>query len=159
MKHRTLLHLLAAGLLACAPALGAGDSVVVVNEVHYNPAGAGLEFVELHNQLSVNVDMSGWRFDGGITFQFPEGTVIPARGHLVVAANPAALQAATGFAGALGPFSGALSNDGETLKLWNNNSALRTRPNPAGVPAANEIWSVDIQGDGAGAHSARSCRR
>ncbi len=33
-----------------------------------------------------------------ITFQFPEGTVIPARGYLVVAANPAALQAATGFA-------------------------------------------------------------
>ena len=150
MKHRTLLHLLAAGLLACAPALDAGDSVVVVNEMHYNPASATLEFVELHNQLSVNVDMSGWRFDGGITFQFAEGAVIPARGYLVVAKAPATLQTATGFTGALGPFTGALSNDGETLKLWNNNSALRTRPNPPPSPTANEIWSVDIQGDGAG---------
>ena len=66
-----------------------GDSVVVVNEVHYNPTSPLLEFVELHNQLSVDVDMSGWRFDGGITFEFAEGTVIPARGYLVVAVNPA----------------------------------------------------------------------
>ena len=150
MKIRPLLTLLATGLLACRAALGVGDSVVVVNELHYNPANAALEYVELHNQLSVNVDMSGWRFDGGITFQFPEGTVLPARGYLVVAANPAALQAATGFAGALGPFTGTLSNDGESLKLWNNNAALRTRPNPPPTPAAGEIWSVDIQGDGAG---------
>ncbi len=143
----------ALGLLAVAylhTAGAVGDSVVVVNEVHYQPTNPALEFVEVHNQLSVNVDMSGWRFDGGITFAFAEGTVIPARGYLVVAKDPAALQAATGFATALGPFTGTLSNDGETLKLWNNNSALRTRPNPAGVSAAGEIWSVDIQGDGAG---------
>jgi Lamin Tail Domain len=138
-------------LIALSPlARGVGDSVVVVNEIHYNPTDPALEFVELHNQLSVNVDMSGWRFDGGITFGFPEGTVIPARGYLVVAKNPAALQAATGLAGALGPFTGTLSNDGESLKLWNNNSALRTRPNPPPAPAPNEIWSVDIQGDGGG---------
>ncbi len=140
--------LLTLALLPTASAVG--DSVVVVNELHYNPTNAALEFVELHNQLSVDVDMSGWRFDGGITFAFAERTVIPARGYLVVAKDPAALQAATGFAGAKGPFTGTLSNDGETLKLWNNNAALRTRPNSASVPAAGEIWSVDIQGDGAG---------
>ena len=33
--------------------------------------------------------------------------------------------------------------------LWNNNAALRTRPNPA-VAVASEIWSVDIQGNGGG---------
>jgi hypothetical protein len=126
-----------------------GDSVVVLNEIHYNPANPALEFVELHNPLSVNVDLSGWRFDGGVTFPFPEGTVIVARGYLVVAANPTALQAATGFAGALGPFTGTLSNGGETIRLWNNNSALRTRP--AGSSAdPSELWSVDIQGDGNG---------
>lgn len=136
--------------LAAGPALGAGDSVVVVNEIHYHPANPALEYVELHNQLSVNVDMSGWLFDGGITYAFPEGTVIPARGYLVVAKDPAALQTATGFAGAHGPFAGQLSNDGESLKVWNNNSALRTRPNPDTPPAATELWSLDIQGDGTG---------
>ena len=147
---KTRFLLLGLSIFALNPFARAGDSVVVVNEVHYNPTNPALEFVELHNQLSVNVDMSGWRFDGGVTFAFAEGTVIPARGYLVVAKDPAALQTATGFAGAKGPFVGTLSNDGETLKLWNNNAALRTRPNSAPAPAANEIWSVDIQGDGAG---------
>ncbi|MDB6151716.1 MAG: hypothetical protein JWL90_169 [Chthoniobacteraceae bacterium] len=149
MNTRILSFLVAVSLLLCGRLFGAGDSVVVVNEVHYNPSNAALEFVELHNQLSVNVDMSGWRFDGGITFDFPEGTIIPARGYLVVAKDPLALQAATGYAGAAGPFTGSLSNDGETLQLWNNNRALRTRPSPPPAPAANELWSIDIQGDGA----------
>lgn len=148
MKFRILLHLAAA--VACASAALAGDSVVVVNEVHYQPLNPALEYVELHNQLSVNVDLSGWRFDGGITFDFPEGTVMPARGYLVVAKDPTALQTATGCAGVLGPFTGSLDNKGETLKLWNNNTSLRTLPAPTAPPAAGELWSVDIQGDGVG---------
>ena len=128
----------------------AGDSVVVVNEIHYNPVDPALEFVELHNQLSVNVDLSGWRFDGGITFGFPEGTVMPARGYLVVAKNPAALMPATGVMGVLGPFTGSLANEGETLRLWNNNGALRTLTAPPPPPNAAELWSVDLQGDGVG---------
>lgn len=146
------LVLILAGLCLSAPAAGAaGDSVVVINEIHYNPAGnPALEYVELRNQLYVNVDLSGWRFDGGITFDFPEGTVIPARGYRVVAKDPAALLAATGFAGALGPFTGSLANDGETLTLYNNGPALRTRPGTPARPPADQLWSVDIQGDGAG---------
>jgi hypothetical protein len=140
--------LLSAAALFAAPFSRAGDSVVVVNEVHYNPLNPALEYVEIHNQLWFNVDLSGWRFDGGITYAFPEGKVVPARGYLVVAKDPAALQAATGYAGALGPFTGSLANDGETLKLWNNNSALRTRPSPPPAPAAAELWSGDLQGDG-----------
>lgn len=138
----------------CAIAFSAradGDSVVVINEIHYNPTtNAALEYVELRNQLYVNVDMSGWRFDGGIVFDFPEGTVVPARGYLVVAKDPAALQTATGFAGALGPFVGSLANDGEKLTLYNNGPGLRTRPGTQTQPPANELWSVDIQGNGAG---------
>ncbi|MBN8458359.1 MAG: lamin tail domain-containing protein [Verrucomicrobia bacterium] len=130
--------------------LRGGDSVVVINEIHYHPVNSALEFVELHNQLSVNVDLSGWRFDGGIVYQFDEGTVIPARGYLVVAKDPAALRTATGATGVLGPFSGALANDGETLRLWNNNGALRTMAEPPSPPAAAELWSVDLQGDGVG---------
>lgn len=62
--------LLLAAVLPSANA--AGDSVVVVNEVHYNPTNPALEYVEIHNQLWVNVDLSGWRFDGGITYEFAE---------------------------------------------------------------------------------------
>ncbi len=133
-----------------------GDSVVVINEVHYHPreAAQDLEYVELHNQLSINVDMSGWKLDGGISFDFPEGTVIPKRGYLVVAKNPAALQAATGYSGALGPFTGVLSDGGERLRLYNNNGALRTRPEGGDGPAVETtaaLWNLGEDDTGAAA--------
>ena len=130
--------------------LRAGDSVVVVNEIHYHPLDSALEFVELRNQLSVNVDLSGWRFDGGITYGFPEGTVIAGRGYLVVARNPGALAAATGASNLLGPFTGALANEGETLRLWSNGPALRSLAAQPPPPDPSALWSVDLQGDGAG---------
>ncbi len=99
------------------------DSVVTFNEVHYNPASGQTsgEWIELRNQNSVNVDLSGWRLDGGVDFVFPAGTVIPGGGYLVVAANPAALMAAAGITGVLGPFANALANDGESVTLKNIN--------------------------------------
>ena len=44
----------------------APDSVVVFNEVQYNPSGAGEagEWVELFNQLGIKTDISGWRIEG-----------------------------------------------------------------------------------------------
>src|SRR4029450_6742756 len=66
------------------------DCVVTVNEVMYHPLGqeAGLEWVDLHNQMAVDEDLSDWTLEGGIQYRFPKGTVIRARGYLVVAANP-----------------------------------------------------------------------
>lgn len=97
------------------------DSVVVFNEIHYHPANDdnALEYIELHNQMAVNVDLSNWRI-GGVDFDFPEGTVIEARSYLTIAKNPA------NYPGALGPYAGTLSNSGETLHLFNNNRAFRT---------------------------------
>ncbi|MEX2186486.1 MAG: LamG-like jellyroll fold domain-containing protein [Pirellulales bacterium] len=101
------------------------DSTVVFNEVMYHPAGNApeMEWVELHNQMGVDMDLSRWRLDG-IDFTFAEGTVIPGGGYLVVAADPAALQAATGFSAALGPFTGRLDNNGEQLRLLNNDDRV-----------------------------------
>lgn len=131
-----------------------GDSVAVINEVHYHPEGLmeDTEFVELHNQLSVNVDLSGWKLDGAVEFIFPEGSVIPRRGYLVVARNPAALQTASGYSAALGPYEGALDNDGETLRLYNNNSALRTRPDGGGGEPVEQLvatWRLGEDDPGA----------
>ena len=83
-----------------------GDTVVVFNEIMYHPATqeAQLEWLELHNQLAVKVDISEWSIQGGIDYAFPEGTIIPAEGYLVVAISPLALALQTGFSSALGPF-------------------------------------------------------
>ncbi|MDB6156142.1 MAG: exported protein of unknown function, partial [Chthoniobacteraceae bacterium] len=91
---------------------GGAGGIVTFNEIHYHPPAAGTpEWVELYNQNSVRVDMSGWRIKGGIAFTFPEGTVIEPGAYRVVSSianNPA---------GALGPFSGALNNAGDNCKL------------------------------------------
>ena len=100
------------------------DSTVVFNEAMYNPAGAtedALERVERYNQMSINMDISGWRMEGGIAYIFPEGSTAPSHGDLVVAADPVAPGAATGLATAIGPFAGRLSNGGQEIRLVNRN--------------------------------------
>jgi len=92
----------------------------------YHPAvdEPDFEWIELHNQMAVNMDISNWSLAGGIQFRFPEGTVLHGGGYLVVALNPAALAAATGATNVMGPFAGRLSNAGEKLELRNNNQRL-----------------------------------
>lgn len=116
--------LLTAVFLLPAPAVIAGaDTVVTFNEIQYHPTVAQTagEWIELKNQNSVDVDMSGWRLDGGVDYVFPAGTVIKGGKYLVVAADPAALMAATGLTGVVGPFANLLDNDGESVTLKNNN--------------------------------------
>ncbi len=102
------------------------DSPLVFNEIMYHPATneAALEWVELQNQHGVDLDLSGWRLDGGIAFTFPEGTIVRAGDFLVVASAPASLAAATGLTNIAGPFTDRLANSGETLRLRNNNGRV-----------------------------------
>ena len=112
-------------LLGSAGALIA-DSTVVFNEIMYHPfvREAELEWVELHNQMAVDVDISGWLLGDGVFWVFEEGTIVPGGGYLVVAISPAALAAETGYSGALGPFAGRLSNSGERLDLLDRNGRV-----------------------------------
>ncbi|MDB6134646.1 MAG: hypothetical protein JWM59_2889 [Verrucomicrobiales bacterium] len=113
---RLTLSLLA---LPALPAL-AVDATTVFNEVMYHPADAnGAEWIELYNQMAVNMDLAGWRISGGVNYTFPAGTTIPAGGYLLISANPSALQAAAGISGVLGPWTGQLSNGNETITLRN----------------------------------------
>ncbi len=100
----------------------AADSVVTFNELHYHPPVGGTEWVELRNLNGVNVDMSGWRLSSGVDFRFPEGTIIPGHGFLLVAADPAHPSLAGNAA--LGQFRGSLSNGGETLRRRNNHDRI-----------------------------------
>ena len=44
------------------------DSTVVFNEIMYHPAGTNntLEWIELHNQMAVDMDLSKWSAEDGI---------------------------------------------------------------------------------------------
>ncbi|MBN2023268.1 MAG: lamin tail domain-containing protein [Pirellulales bacterium] len=123
------------------------DSGVVFSEIMYHPAGGNeeLEWVELHNQLAVDMDISRWSLRGGIDYTFPSGTIVPGGGYLVVAASPDALEAATGYAGAMGPYAGRLANSGEELSLYNNSDRLMNT-----VEYLDEApWPVAADGSGA----------
>ncbi len=147
------------------------DSTVVFNEIMYHPAGdQALEWIELHNQMAVDMDLSGWQFDGALQFEFSEGTRLAGGGYLVVAAAPDQLQTVTGFAGALGPFLGHLSNGGEEIIRLDNSDRLmdfveyddqgpwpaaadgsgvslaKTDPDTASGPAENWTFSTEVGG-------------
>jgi hypothetical protein len=96
----------------------APDRRVVINEIHYNPDLNTIreEFIELYNPSNVPVNLSLWRLRDGVDFVFTNGTTIPAGGYLVVASDPATIQARYGVP-ALGPWTGNLSSDGERITL------------------------------------------
>ena len=121
MKHYFLTTIFSAAFLCSAY----GDSTVVFNEVMYHPSTNEIayEWIELHNQMAVDMDISGWSLEDGIEFQFAQGTVIPGGGYLVVASSPATLMA-EGIPNVFGPFTGRLSNGGEAIELRNNNQRV-----------------------------------
>ena len=102
------------------------DSTVVFNEILYNPSGINeqLEFVELHNQMVVDLDISSWTLDNAIDYQFPEGTVVSGGGYLVVAKDPQVLREIHNVDGVLGPYEGQLANEGDTIELRDRNERL-----------------------------------
>ncbi len=92
MKHLCLPLVCLFSLAVSASA----DSVVVFNEIMYHPPTneAASEWIELHNQNAVDVDLGGWSITGDISFAIPQGTRIPGRGYLVIASDPSTLAAA-----------------------------------------------------------------
>lgn len=123
--------------------------VVIFDELMYHPAQGQQEWLELHNVLAVDVDLSGWRLDGGVRFTFPDGTMLSGDGRLVVAADPESFTAVTD---ALGPFEGKLDNAGERIELFNNAGRLMD----AVVYDDDAPWPVTP--DGAGASLAKRKR-
>lgn len=139
---RVLILLLATLLLTGLAAPGRGqDSALIFNEIQYHPANelAETEWIELRSLQAVDVDIGGWRIEGGINFTFPNNYVMPGGGYLVIAAIPGQIP------GALGPFTGQLDNGGETLRIVNRNGRVMDE-----VSYDDESnWPVGPDGSGA----------
>jgi hypothetical protein len=94
---------------------------VVINEIHYKPDvnTQHYEFIELYNAGGSVVDLSGWSFSDGVSYQFPAGKSLNAGAYLVLAQEPASVVSKYSVSAALvlGPYTGTLKNTGEKLIL------------------------------------------
>src|SRR5262245_55804131 len=133
MRCLTRLFLAFVSLALAAQA----DQRVLLSEIHYHPVeraafdsnGAPLldlsddvhEFVELHNAGTNAVNLAGWNLAGGISFDFPADVSVVSGGFVVIAKNPARLAAIPQYGlttnQILGPYSGQLGNDGDTVRV------------------------------------------
>jgi hypothetical protein len=112
---------------------------VTFSELLYHAAGDDdLGWIELYNPRAIDTDLSGWRLDGGVSFAFPDGTILAAGAYLVVANDPGRV------AGALGPFDGALGNDGDRVDLRDNSDR---RIDSVGY-GSDDPWPVEADGSG-----------
>ncbi|MFH1532883.1 MAG: lamin tail domain-containing protein [Pseudomonadota bacterium] len=124
--------------------LGAGGTVVFT-EVMYKPAnGSNLAWVELYNPFSIDMDVSGWRLSGDVSYLFPDDTFMPPGGTLVVASDPGAM-GLPGAAEALGPWSGILPPWKGTIELRSNTDRLMDLVSWT----AADPWPVTAAGSGA----------
>ena len=120
---------------------------LVITEISYNPAESGTdstEYVELYNNGSASVDLTGYYFDSAFVYTFPSGSIAPG-GFVVVSVNAAAVENRYGITGVYEWTSGGLSNGGEYLILRDNNGltvdSLRFDDNAP--------WPANTDGQGA----------
>ena len=107
-------------------------SNLVVSELHYHPANPttpeelavssdrdDFEFLELFNIGESTLDLTGVRFEAGITFAFPDNTVLGAGKRLLLIRNRAAFEARYGALVGIQSFeyTGRFNNDGEQLLI------------------------------------------
>jgi hypothetical protein len=135
--------LLVAALQANGQAAGLLADAIRVTEIMYNSAdGAEFDFLELHNRSTSPVSLAGAQFSEGITFTFPPGSTLPAGGYALVSrssptGNFSAFRSLYGLGPEVliyGPYSGNLSDSGETVTLLA----------PGGV---EEIFSISYSDD------------
>ncbi len=100
---------------------------IVINEIMYNaPSPSPEQWVELYNRGTSPVDVSGWKFTDGITYEFPAATPpIPAGGYALVVWDVAAFNLLhPGLPRVFGPFTDKLTSSGERLRLRYANGNL-----------------------------------
>ena len=120
---------------------------VVISEIMYHPANVqgvdenDLEYIEIHNSTNNDVDLTQWRIDGDIHYDFDAGTILAANARVVIVpfdpVKPENAERLQQFrntyelaqsAALIGGFAGHLADGGGTVRL------LRTDSPPAEEP-------------------------
>jgi hypothetical protein len=123
---------------------------VVISEIMYHPSSENVleEYIELFNKGAAAVNLTDWRFSGGVQFTFPDVT-ISGGAYLVVAADvPTFTAKHPGISNVVGGWAGILNNSHEDIDL---DDALGNRVDS--VEYADEgDWGVRQRGPLDGTH-------
>lgn len=98
-------------------------SKLLITEIMYHPPSLGptnsdeFEFLELKNAGPTPLNLSGLRFNAGLTFTFTNGTTLAPGAFAVLVRNPSAFAAKYPSVPIRGVYNGRLDNGGETLTL------------------------------------------
>ncbi|HVO74134.1 MAG TPA: CotH kinase family protein [Ignavibacteriaceae bacterium] len=94
-----------------------------ITEIHYHPLDKDttdndneFEFIELKNIGNETLDLSGFYFSRGITYTFPNNTILNPDAFIVVASNRDSFYTRYGFY-PYDEYQGQLDNSGETIAL------------------------------------------
>jgi hypothetical protein len=93
---------------------------VAINEIYYHPLrdmDAREEFIELRNNTAEAINLKGYSFTDGVTFEFEADAELPAGGFAVVCRDVEAFRAIYDGPNLFGNFTGQLANDGERITL------------------------------------------
>jgi len=94
-----------------------------ITEIMFNPIGFGawngeeLEFLELKNTGTIDLNLGGLTFTSGIEFTFPNGTLLGPGEFFVLGRNTSAFESLYPGFSLNGLYTGKLANNGETLTL------------------------------------------
>jgi hypothetical protein len=129
---------------------GSNEPVIQFGNIEFNPVSRNQdeEFIELINANNIAVDVSNWTVNGGIEFEIPPGTVIPAGGKLYLSPDVRAFRArlASPRGGqsnfVVGAYSGHLSNVGETLNLNDAGGLKNSMVTYIGDPSDPQLYLV-----------------
>ncbi|MBD3155822.1 MAG: hypothetical protein GF368_04150 [Candidatus Aenigmarchaeota archaeon] len=102
---------------------------VVISEIMYNPTrlwgGSNNEWIEIYNRDDEPIDMQGWTLNVGVgRFTFPENSVIPANGYLIISGDQFIFNYIYDISCPVIEASLNLDNDDETISLKYGNEDI-----------------------------------
>lgn len=118
--------------------------VLRIGQIEFSPSSGNQdeEYFTIINTNKIHVDISHWRIQGGVDYQFKGGTVIPTNGVLYVSPNVRAFRnrSVSPHGGqqlfVQGNYNGHLSARGETIQLVDTAGNIVVSTNFVGAPSA-----------------------
>ncbi len=115
-----------------------------LTEIMYHPPAGGAEFLELRNVGAAAINIGGVYFSAGVTFTFPENTILGAGEYIVLVRSTVDFTAAYPGIAVGGVYQGNLDNAGETITLRDPAGNLLVRVTYGDTPP----WAAAADGQG-----------